>query len=139
MFVNRFGISPSAPLTLHEAAQAGEHSLPTVARENGRRQRWNEDDSSAERDDDGHGLQTVDSIFRLRDRRRQGGHVPEHEALKHHQESDGHHWYKRVLNESLEPAPKQPVELRNDEERHEERAQERADAGSDQSEGEEGQ
>src|SRR5919205_1346755 len=127
MLVNRFGMSPSAGLPLHETAQAREHSLPTVARKDGRRQRWNEDDSSAERDDDSHGLQAVDSIFRLRDRRRQGGHVPEHEALKHHQESDRHHGHERILNERLEPAPKQPVELRNDEEWHKEWTQKRTD------------
>src|SRR4029453_12371875 len=139
MFVNRFGISPSARLALHEAAQAGEHSLPTVAREYGRRQRWDEHDSGAERDDNGHRLQTVDSIFRLRDRRWQGGHVPEHEALKHHQESDGDHGYERILNERLEPTPEQPVELRYDEERYKERAQKRTDGARDQAERYDGQ
>src|SRR3954454_11913427 len=90
---------------------AGHDALSTRAREDRLCQRWNEQDSHAERGDHGERLNAIDPILRRRDHRRQRGHEAEYELFEHHEERDRDHWFERVLQERPQPPPEQPVEL----------------------------
>ena len=54
--------------------------------------------------------------------------IPAQELLEHEDEGVRDDQHERVLDERLEPAPEEPFEGRDDEERHEERPDQGADA-----------
>src|SRR4029077_8655974 len=65
---------------------------------------------------------------------RQRRHVAEYEPFEDHQKRNRDDGNERVLDERLEPAPEQPIELWDDEERYEDWTEQAAHRARDQTE-----
>src|SRR5262249_45261516 len=127
-----------APLPPQESIQAGERRLSALAREDRRRQRRHEQNPRAEGDHHRDRLKRVYAVFCLRDCRRARAYVAKDEALADHQERHRDNRNERVLDERLEPAPEQPIELRDDEEWNEKGAEKRTDSAGNQTKRDDG-
>src|SRR5262249_21357000 len=112
-----------------------ENAMPALSGEDGARQGWDDQNADDERADYHERLHAVDQVLVLVDSLRKRRQVLEHKALENHQKSVRNNGDERVLHESLEPRPEQPVELRHDEERNEDRSEQATHRAGDQPEG----